>query len=201
MHESELSTDRLVKEAQVLLGAGTASTARTLDFICYYILADREIHSRLQEEIKDSMAEYPQRAPSWAELEKLPYLQAIIKEGLRLSYGVMHRLPRCFPDNAIQYKEWTIPRNVSYDLFSMVSPLHSYLRLTKSPGPCRNVSLHDAHGVSRIPLPLQIQTRTLARRDQPRDEEEPRPILQRVSELSRHEVSEKKQIHLSPLNP
>ena len=83
MPESELSVERLTKEAQVLLGAGTASTARTLDFISYYILSNPHIRSRLGEELKDVMANYPKEVPSWAQLEKLPYLQAIINEGLR----------------------------------------------------------------------------------------------------------------------
>ena len=83
MPESELSVERLTKEAQVLLGAGTASTARTLDFISYYILANPHIRSRLGEELEDVMADYPREVPSWAQLEKLPYLQAIINEGLR----------------------------------------------------------------------------------------------------------------------
>ena len=83
MPESELSVDRLTKEAQVLLGAGTASTARTLDFICYYILANEKIKTTLQNELRGVMSEYPEKVPSWADLEKLPYLQALIKEGLR----------------------------------------------------------------------------------------------------------------------
>ena len=83
MAESELSIDRLAKEAQVMLGAGTASTARTLDFILYYILANHQIRSTLREELRDIMAGYPEKKPSWADLEKLPYLQGIIKEGLR----------------------------------------------------------------------------------------------------------------------
>ena len=83
MPESELSVERLTKEAQVLLGAGTASTARTLDFISYYILANPHIRSRLGEELEGVMADYPREVPSWAQLEKLPYLQAIINEGLR----------------------------------------------------------------------------------------------------------------------
>lgn len=83
MPESELSVDRLSKEAQVLLGAGTVSTARTLDFITYYILANQNVRATLQAELKDVMATYPEKIPSWAELEKLPYLQALIKEGLR----------------------------------------------------------------------------------------------------------------------
>jgi len=83
MPEYEQSDERLAKEAQVLLGGGTASTARTLGFISYYILANPEIHSRLQEELKDPMSGWPDRVPSWAELERLPFLQSLIKEGLR----------------------------------------------------------------------------------------------------------------------
>lgn len=83
MPESELSDDRLAKEAQVLLAAGTVSTARTLGFISYYILANPHIHSRLEEELRDIMASYPEHMPSWVELEKVQYLQALIKEGLR----------------------------------------------------------------------------------------------------------------------
>lgn len=109
MPESELSNERLAKEAQVLLGGGTASTARTLGFVSYYVLANPRFKARLQEELKEPMATYPERVPSWAELERLSFLQALIKEALRLSYGVMHRLPRCSPDEPIQYKGWTIP--------------------------------------------------------------------------------------------
>ena len=83
MPESELSTERLAKEAQVLLGAGSASTARTIDFMVYYVIAKEHIRSRLQNELRDVMAGYPDRIPTLAELEKLSYLQAIIKEGYR----------------------------------------------------------------------------------------------------------------------
>lgn len=83
MPESELADERLAKEAQVLLGGGTASTARTLGFISYYVLANSHIHTRLKEELKEPMATYPEHVPSWAELERLPYLQALIKEALR----------------------------------------------------------------------------------------------------------------------
>lgn len=80
---SELSVERLSKEAQVLLGAGTVSTARTLDFICYYVLANENIHRKLQSELADIMANYPAQIPLFVQLEKLPYLTALIKEGLR----------------------------------------------------------------------------------------------------------------------
>ncbi|KAL8745625.1 MAG: hypothetical protein Q9190_002256 [Brigantiaea leucoxantha] len=109
MPESERSVERLSREAMVLFGAGTATTARTMGFMSYYILRNPHMRKRLGNELKDIMSGYPENPPKWSDLEKLPYLQAIIKEGLR--YGVMRRLPRCSPDVALQYKQWTIPRN------------------------------------------------------------------------------------------
>ncbi|KAK0701924.1 cytochrome P450 [Lasiosphaeria miniovina] len=108
MPESERSEERLSKEAQVLLGGGTASTARTIGFASFYILSRPAIRARLEAELSPIMASWPTRVPSWAELERLAFLQAIIKESLRLSYGVMHRLPRISPDVPIQYKNYTI---------------------------------------------------------------------------------------------
>ena len=83
MPESERSPERLAKEAQVLLGGGTASTARTIGFASYYILANPGVAARLRTELKDVMAGWPDKIPTWAELEKVEYLQAIIKESLR----------------------------------------------------------------------------------------------------------------------
>ena len=83
MPESERSDERLAKEAQVLLGGGTATTARTMSFISYFILANPSIRSRLENELKEPMSRYPEIVPTWAELEKVPILQALIKEGLR----------------------------------------------------------------------------------------------------------------------
>ena len=83
MPASERSEERLAKEAQVLLGGGTASTARTIGFASYYILSQPEMREKLEAELREPMAGWPDRVPTWAELEKLPLLQAIIKESLR----------------------------------------------------------------------------------------------------------------------
>ena len=83
MPESERSDNRLASEAQVLLGAGTVTTARMLGYISYYILADPAIRTRLHKELQEPMFRYPEVVPTWAELEKVPFLQALIKEGLR----------------------------------------------------------------------------------------------------------------------
>lgn len=83
MPESELADERLAKEAQVILSAGSTSTARTLSHITYYILANPPIRSRLQEELSEIMAAWPEKVPSWVDLEGVHYLQALLKEGLR----------------------------------------------------------------------------------------------------------------------
>ncbi|KAE8311594.1 cytochrome P450 [Aspergillus transmontanensis] len=109
MPESERSPERLVQEAQVLLSAGTVTTAHTIAFASYYILARSEIKAKLLAELRDAMDGWPERVRTFMDLERLQYLQAIIKESLRLSYGIMHRLPRVSPDLPIQYKDFTIP--------------------------------------------------------------------------------------------
>jgi cytochrome P450 len=83
MPESELSDERLAKEAQVILSAGSTSTARTLSHIVYYVLAKPQISSRLQADLADVMAEWPEKVPTWVDLEGVTYLQALVKEGLR----------------------------------------------------------------------------------------------------------------------
>ncbi|KAL4916020.1 cytochrome P450 [Aspergillus aurantiobrunneus] len=109
MPESELSPDRMVMEAKVMLAAGSFTPARTLDFVSYYVLSRPDIRNRLREEVKDVMAKFPDEVPTLSELEQLPYLQAVIKEGLRLSYGTMRRLPRVSPDMSLFYHDYHIP--------------------------------------------------------------------------------------------
>ncbi|KAK6592778.1 cytochrome p450 [Botrytis cinerea] len=106
---SELTTDRLGAEAQVLLMAGTMSVARSMGHLVVHILLNVDIRQRLTEELSTIDSDGSQNIPSYQSLQQLPYLQACIKEGLRMSIASMHRLPRCSPDVALQYREWIIP--------------------------------------------------------------------------------------------
>ena len=85
---SELTDERLSREAQVLIGSGTITTAGTISFLCYYIMANPAIRERLAEELKGVMEGYPEKKPTWAQLERVAYFQALIKEGLRYSFPV-----------------------------------------------------------------------------------------------------------------
>lgn len=90
--ETEKATDRLNREAFALLAAGTITTAANCSFITYFVLKSPEIEARLREELGRSIMNFPQEVPRWAELEKLPYLTACIREGLRFvgSFSLHH---------------------------------------------------------------------------------------------------------------
>ncbi|KAL8688307.1 MAG: hypothetical protein Q9218_005749 [Villophora microphyllina] len=103
----EKETLYLQEEAQTIIGAGTVTTGHVLATTHYHIMANPHVLQRLQSELSSLMTKDP--TPKWSQLERLPYFTAVITEGLRISYGVSHRLQRLFPDTIIQYKQHAIP--------------------------------------------------------------------------------------------
>ena len=105
---SEKSLPRLVAEGSSLVAAGTLTTAHMLSSTTHHILNDPPILSRLMAELETT---FPSVATpcSLQNLEQLPYLSAVISEGLRLSYGTIHRLQRVHPNNVLTYRDWLIP--------------------------------------------------------------------------------------------
>ncbi|KAE8313510.1 putative cytochrome P450 [Aspergillus transmontanensis] len=94
--EQEKRLERLWQEGQIVVGAGTETTAWTLSATLYYLLENTAVLTKLQEELNTAIAD-PSERVSWSRLEQLPYLSAVICEGLRLSYGVSTRLQRINP--------------------------------------------------------------------------------------------------------
>ncbi|KAL4947493.1 cytochrome P450 [Aspergillus filifer] len=77
--------------------SGRLKREATLSLITYFILADPEVEKRLREELKGTACGFPEVVPRWADLEKLPYLQGCIKEGLRIG-RFFRRNTRIAPD-------------------------------------------------------------------------------------------------------
>ena len=75
----ELTHKRLQHESESLIGAGLETTAWTLALGTFYILHSPEIHKRLKDELAMAMPD-PNHILPWANLETLPYLNAIVKE-------------------------------------------------------------------------------------------------------------------------
>jgi len=114
--ESEKATPRLVDEARILLAAGTDTTANTLAAITYHLLANPDFLSKLKEELAIAMPD--STMPKLSQIEGLPYLTAVIQEGLRLHPSVSFRQDRVAPDEDLFYedvkrgKQYIIPRGV-----------------------------------------------------------------------------------------
>ncbi|KAF2024303.1 cytochrome P450 [Setomelanomma holmii] len=100
---------RLMGESHVFLGAGMETTARTLATTTYYLMKHRSIGTKLREELK-TVLPWPDSTIELAKLEALPYLGAVINEGLRVAHGVSQRLPRMATEEDLVYKQWVIPR-------------------------------------------------------------------------------------------
>ncbi|KAI0154668.1 cytochrome P450 [Xylariaceae sp. FL1272] len=114
-HEKSLGS-RLTHYFVMEVMAGTLTTAMTLETIVYWLVAQPDTLRKLKEELKTVMPDVSDvGSVPLAVLENLPYLQAVVKEGLRLSYGSSMRLQRIDPDNPILFtdkntgKEWVIP--------------------------------------------------------------------------------------------
>lgn len=89
----------------------------------YHILANPDILSKFQDCLREAYTESD--TVSWTTLSQTPYLAATITEGLRLAFGVSHRLQRVSPDTDLHYKEWAIPRGTPVSqtqMFIMTDP-------------------------------------------------------------------------------
>ncbi|EZF32824.1 hypothetical protein H109_05833 [Trichophyton interdigitale MR816] len=105
---AERTFNRLKDDALFLMVAGTDAPSQALAIMLYHILNNREVHEKLREELVYALPD-ARSDPSLAVLENIPYLTAVIKEGLRITALVTSRLPRISPDQILEYGNWKIP--------------------------------------------------------------------------------------------
>ncbi|KAI9036290.1 uncharacterized protein KD926_002108 [Aspergillus affinis] len=105
---AERTPQRLQDEGILLLLAGTDTTAIALTTATFYVFENEQVLQRLRAEVQDAIPT-PTSPASVPQLEKLPFLTAVIYESLRLSYGPVMRLPRVAPTETLRYEDYTIP--------------------------------------------------------------------------------------------
>jgi cytochrome P450 len=105
---SQKTEQRMMAEAESFVGAGTLTSAHMLSLTTYFVLENPRILQKLAAELSEAMPD-PSSSPNMQVFESLPYLNAVMDEGFRMSYGSMHRLSRSHPNNSLQYGEWVIP--------------------------------------------------------------------------------------------
>jgi cytochrome P450 len=106
----------------------TFGTAYTLTAAIYHLLAEPKILQKVKSELVAVVGTGCQ-IPSFAQLDKMSYLSAVINEVIRLHPGAMHRQVRVCPNDAIIYmdkargKRHMVPPGTTY----AISPLSSHM--------------------------------------------------------------------------
>lgn len=104
---SEKTLQRLTEEGFSLFAAGTETVSWALTVATYHLLTKPAMLEKLTVEV-NSVVDSSGELPSWTALEKLPYLGAVIKECLRLSYGLASRTSRIPTGEDLFYSgSWT----------------------------------------------------------------------------------------------
>ena len=117
----------MAADAVLLLNAGTTTTSLTLVLITWALLNNPEMMQRLRADLRTVMVGRDDNI-DWATLEKLSYLVsrrlgttllysnenkgAIIKEGLRFTYGNPGPVPRVVPSSGAVFCGKEIPAGV-----------------------------------------------------------------------------------------
>ncbi|KAI8935073.1 hypothetical protein NX059_007668 [Plenodomus lindquistii] len=91
------SAGSLYEEGQALMFGGADTVGNTLMVGSYHLLKQPDKMQRLKGELRAAWPSLNAEGPSVRELEKLPYMNAVIKEALRISSGVTSGLMRVVP--------------------------------------------------------------------------------------------------------
>ncbi|KAK8024999.1 hypothetical protein PG990_002822 [Apiospora arundinis] len=109
---AEKRFERVMNDVTTITSAGFETTAGVLRLIIYHVFSNPDILRRLRVEPATVNAAAPPSSSPLSSyytsvqvkaLEQLPYLTAVITEGLRLSPGIGSRSPRVAPDRDLFY--------------------------------------------------------------------------------------------------
>ncbi|KAK5626525.1 hypothetical protein RRF57_002240 [Xylaria bambusicola] len=99
--------DRVFEEVATVTGAAYETAATTLRLIIYHVYSDDKIVQTLRKELESLFID-SSTSITLRDLEQLPYLTAVLMEGLRLSPGIGTRAARV-TDKELAYENWRIP--------------------------------------------------------------------------------------------
>ncbi|GAD96765.1 predicted protein [Paecilomyces variotii No. 5] len=107
--EAQVEHPKIVNDRQVLsytitnVNAGSDTTAISLRAVLYYTLKNPRVYAKLREELDDATGSGRISSPvTWKESQELPYLDAVIKEALRLHPAVGLLLERIVPEGGLK---------------------------------------------------------------------------------------------------
>ncbi|RYP61516.1 hypothetical protein DL770_009770 [Monosporascus sp. CRB-9-2] len=95
LHRGKIGLEELTAHSSTLVIAGGETTATALAATTFYLLQNRHCYEKLQHEIRSRFGSYDDIDSTVA--QQLPYLQAVISEGLRMYAPGSQGFPRLSP--------------------------------------------------------------------------------------------------------
>ena len=103
----KMNTDEIVSNCFAFLLAGFETTSTALGFITHFLVNHLDVQSRVREEVKDLLSK--EGKLDYNTVSKLPYMEAVINESLRM-YPPVTLFMRRFALIDYKYKDITIPK-------------------------------------------------------------------------------------------
>ncbi|CBX95728.1 hypothetical protein IAQ61_004561 [Plenodomus lingam] len=116
---SKGAVDNLEDEAYTVITAAADTTGNAMTTMVRCVVENSNIYRRLHAELCEAFPD-PESELTYAALERLPYLTMVIKEGLRLSFGVPGRLPRVVPPGGATFNGYTLPEGTVVSMSSWI---------------------------------------------------------------------------------
>ncbi|KAI5848510.1 cytochrome P450 [Morchella snyderi] len=107
MKRDRLSDSDIIQNGVVCFAAGAETVSYTLIMTAFGVVSSPDVEEKLYKELREAFPDPNELCLT--KLEKLPYLIAVVKEGLRLAPGAFGYTPRVTPKGGITYKEYTLP--------------------------------------------------------------------------------------------
>ncbi|KAG9952594.1 cytochrome P450, partial [Aureobasidium melanogenum] len=111
---AEMTMDELYANADLLMIAGTETTATSLCGLTWYLLNNKQVLDRLTKEIREAFTSIDDI--TMESLPRLPYLSACLEEGMRMFPAVPEGIRRITPASGATIGGHFIPPNVKVSI-------------------------------------------------------------------------------------
>lgn len=145
----EKTVSRLTDEASILVIAASETPAKVLALTMFYLYRRRDLLQKIREELH-TVPSPTQDSSSLHQLEKLPYLSGVVKEGLRLHGGIVARSGRVCRHEALRYGGFIVPPGTPVSTSSYF--VHHNAEIFPQPSkfiPERWIQDNDTHSLDR----------------------------------------------------
>lgn len=141
------SPGSLYEEAQALMFGGADTVGNTLMIGTHRLLKHPKAMQKLKAELVHTWPSLDESGPALRVLEKLRYLNAVIKESLRLSSGVVSGLLRVVPPSGATIAGANVPPGVRGHLFGLIEDTNNSQTIVS----CGSIFVHYNAGIFADP--------------------------------------------------